>query len=119
MAELNKLNLTISSINVNSLNASTLHCANAKGFLKIEGVTGKKADIILISDCRMGGKQNVIEKMFNLTQNGSYKLYSNSTRESRGVAIAINREIIHEVVAEYRDALDENYLNLENENKKY
>ena len=110
MAELSSLNLTISSVNVNSFNVSTLHCANAKGFLKIEGITGKKADIILICDCRLGGKKDEIIKLLNLTRNGSYKLYVNSTREARGVAIAIKREIIHEIEQEFLDVQNENYL---------
>ena len=63
-----KLNLTISTLNVNSLNVSTL-----------------------------GGKVSKIKKMFNLSRNGKYKLYYNSDKESRGVAIAIKSSIFHVV----------------------
>ena len=59
-----KLNLTISTLNVNSLNVSTLGGKVSKTFVKIEGATGKKADILFLCDCRMGRKGKEIEKMF-------------------------------------------------------
>ena len=90
-----KLNLTISTLNVNSLNVSTLGGKVSKTFVKIEGATGKKADILFLCDCRMGRKGKEIEKMFNLSRNGKYKLYYNSDKESRGVAIAIKSSIFH------------------------
>jgi hypothetical protein len=49
---INKLNLVLCAINVNSLNVSTLGTHNAKTFLKIEGITGKRADVILVCDIR-------------------------------------------------------------------
>ena len=98
-----KLNLTISSLNVNSLNVSTLGGKVSKTFVKIEGATGKKADILFLCDCRMGRKGKEIEKMFNLSRNGKYKLYYNSDKESRGVAIAIKASIFHVVNNIYRD----------------
>ena len=48
-----KLNLTISTLNVNSLNVSTLGGKVSKTFVKIEGATGKKADILFLCDCRI------------------------------------------------------------------
>ena len=65
--------------------------------IKIEGATGKKADILFLCNCRMGRKGKEIEKMFNLSRNGKYKLYYNSDKESRGVAIAIKASIFHVV----------------------
>ena len=44
-------NLQITAINVNSFNMSTVHNSNAKCHLKIEGITSKSSDIILMSDC--------------------------------------------------------------------
>ena len=35
--------------------------------------------------------------MFNLSRNGKYKIYYNSDKESRGVAIAIKASIFHVV----------------------
>jgi hypothetical protein len=52
-------------------------------YLKIEGVTGKRADVILISDIRAKNKGDELKRMFGLTRNGSYKLYLNSSKESR------------------------------------
>ena len=98
-----KLNLTISTLNVNSLNVSTLGGKVSKTFVKIEGATGKKADILFLCDCRMGRKGKEIEKMFNLSRNGKYKLYYNSDKESRGVAIAIKASIFHVVNNIYKD----------------
>ena len=45
----------------------------------------------------MGQKVKELEKMMQITRNGKYKLYSNSTRESRGVAIAVKSTLFHEV----------------------
>ena len=102
-------NLTILSVNINSFNMSTLGGENNKTYLKIEGITGKKSDIIFIVDTRMGKKVKEIEKMMQLNKNGKYKLYSNSTKESRGVAIAIKSSIFHEVYETVKD-INENFL---------
>ena len=83
--------LTISAINMNSFNVSTLGGDSIKTFKKIEGITAKKSNIILIMDTRMGLKVKEVEKMMQITKNGNFKLYTNSTRESRGVAIAIQK----------------------------
>ena len=37
-----ELNMTISAVNINSFNISTLGGESNKTFLKIEGITGKK-----------------------------------------------------------------------------
>jgi exonuclease III len=108
-----KLDLTVSAINVNSMNVSTMSNRNAKTYLKIEGITGKKADIILPSDIRAGNKGTDLIKLMGLTRNGSYKLYLNSTRESRGVGIAIKRNIAHEIKNRYDGRGDENVLLLD------
>jgi exonuclease III len=108
-----KIDLTVSAINVNSMNVSTMSNRNAKMYLKIEGVTGKKADIILLSDIRAGNKGTDLIKLMGLTRNGSYKLYLNSTRESRGVGIAIKRNIAHEIKNRYDGRGDENVLLLD------
>jgi len=112
--------LNITSINVNSFNVSTLSAKYSKIYTKIEGVTSKKSDIIFLCDCRMGAKKAEIERMFRITRNGSYKLYSNSNKDSRGVAIAIRSDIFHEVENALLDR-DENYifLQISIKNKKY
>jgi exonuclease III len=86
---------------------------NAKTYLKIEGITGKKADIILISDIRAGCKGDDLTKLMGLTRNGSYKLYLNSTMDSRGVGIAIKRNIGHEIKTRYDGRGDENIILLD------
>ena len=57
----------------------------------------------------MGSKLKEVEKMMQLTKNGKYKLYANSSKESRGVAIAIKGTIFHEVYETQKDP-NENYL---------
>ena len=79
-----ELNRNISTVNVNSFNVFTMGGKVSKTFVKIEGVTGKKADILFLCDCRMGRKAKEVEKMFNLSRNGKYKMYINSNTESRG-----------------------------------
>jgi hypothetical protein len=48
-----------------------------------------------------------------LTRNGSYKLYLNSTKDSRGVGIAIKRCIFNEIISTTLDNVNENYLILD------
>ena len=62
-----ELNLNISTLNVNSFNVSTMGGKVSKTFVKIEGVTGKKADILFMCDCRMGRKAKEVEQMFKLS----------------------------------------------------
>ena len=109
--------LKISTINVNTFNVSSLGTRNAKTYLKIEGVTGKKADIIFLCDVRAGDKGKELEKLFRLTRNGNYVLYLNSTKNSRGVGIAIKRKIAHDVKNTVLDRRTENYLLLDIELK--
>jgi exonuclease III len=86
---------------------------NAKTYLKVEGITGKGTDVILISDVRASNKGNDIIRLMGLTRNGSYKLYLNSNRESRGVGIAIKRKISHEIKNRYEGRGDNNLLMLD------
>ena len=102
--------LSFSAINVNSFNMSTAHCSNAKCFLKVEGITSKHHDVIFVSDCRLGCQGKKLSELFSVCKNGAYKLYTNSTKENRGVAIAIRSAVNHEIIAEYRDVVNENYL---------
>ncbi len=113
MNSCSKLNLTVTAINVNSMNVSTMNSRNAKTLLKIEAVTGKKSDVILLSDVRAKDKGDELKRLFGLTRNGSYKLYLNSTKESRGVGIAIKRNIFHEIISTTVDNVNENYLILD------
>jgi exonuclease III len=92
------------------MNVSTMGNRNAKTYLKIEGITGKKPDVILLSDVRASNKGSDITKLMGLTRNGSYKLYLNSTRESRGVGIAIKRNIMHDIKNRYEGRDDNNLL---------
>jgi exonuclease III len=109
----NFIELSVSAINCNSMNVSTLGKRNAKTYLKIEGITGKKPDVILISDIRAKDKGDELVKLMGLTWNGSYKLYLNSSKESRGVGIAIKRNIQHEIKNRYIGRGDENVLLLD------
>jgi exonuclease III len=111
------IDLTVSAVNCNSMNISTLGKRNAKTYLKIEGITGKKTDIILISDIRAKDKGDELTKMMGLTRNGSYKLYLNSGKESRGVGIAIKRCIQHDIKDRYIGRGDDNLLMLDIEIK--
>ncbi len=115
--DLNNLFLRLSTINVNSMNVSTLGTRNAKTYLKIEGVTGKKPDVIFLCDIRANNRGEDLEKLFRMTRNGNYCLYLNSTKNSRGVGIAVRRAIAHEVKKIVRDVRNENYILLDIELK--
>jgi ABC-type Fe3+-hydroxamate transport system substrate-binding protein len=59
--------LTISAINVNSLNVSTMGTKNSKTLLKVEGITAKRPDVILLTDVRTKDKLDELVKLFRLT----------------------------------------------------
>ena len=81
--------LSISAQNCNSLNVSTIKNQD----LKISALAGYKSDIILLSDVRLNGKDQMINAKIRLW----YKMYFNSTKNSRGVAILISNQVEHEV----------------------
>jgi len=62
-----------------------------------------------MSDCRLKNKEVDVSRMLGLNRNCSYKLYCNSNKESRGVCVAIRRNINHEVLESYK-SLDQNVL---------
>jgi exonuclease III len=103
--------LSITAINVNSMNISTIGSAHSKTLLKVEGVTMKKSDIILLSDVKDRGDELV--RLFRLTQNGCYNLILHSKKESRGVGVAIKRSIAHEIKRVVTDGNDENLILLD------
>ena len=108
---INKLRLSFGVINVNSMNVSTLGTRNSKSFIKVEGVTSFKHDVLFLCDVRLKDKELEIKRLFGLNKNESYKLYVNSSNESRGVAIAIKRKIAHEVQDTF-NSVDQNIVML-------
>ncbi len=87
--------------NCNSLNVTSIKNQD----IKISAIVNYGTDIILLSDTRMNGKDRILSEKFRL----KYKMYANSTRNSRGVAVLISNNIHHEVLETIKD-LDENYL---------
>jgi exonuclease III len=117
MNDFRNFNLRVSAINVNTMNKSTVGTRNAKIYLKIEGVTGKRPNVIFMSDVRASDKIKEIENLFRVTRNGNYVTYFNSSRSARGVGIAIKRKISHKILQIRRDEADENYILLDVEIK--
>jgi exonuclease III len=115
MIDFRNFNLRVSAINVNTMNVSTIGTRNAKIYLKIEGITGKRPDIIFMSDVRAANKVKDIEELFRVTKNGNYVTYFNSSKSARG--IAIRRKISHKVNQIRKDEMDENYILLDVEIK--
>jgi hypothetical protein len=93
MNDFRNFNLRVSAINVNTMNVSTIGTRNAKIHIKIEGITGKRPDIIFMSDVRAANSVKDIEGLFRVTKNGNYVTYFNSSKSARGVGIAIRRKI--------------------------
>ena len=97
------------SINVNSLNVSTLGGRQCKTLLKIEGITIFKKEVLMLCDVRLGKHEAEISRFFALNRNCSYKTYWNSDREVRGVGIAIKRNIAQQIIDIYRSE-DQNII---------
>jgi exonuclease III len=87
--------------NCNSLNVTSIKNQD----IKISAVTNYGTDLILLSDTRMNGKDKILSEKFRLR----YKVYANSTRNSRGVAVLISNNIHHEVLETIKDP-QENYI---------
>jgi exonuclease III len=88
--------ITISSINVNSLNMS--HANQPMQLRKVFGILKLNADIFFIQDVRISNRNLVSAKddLVRLFQNnvyGSYSLLLNSSKNKRGVGILINNNL--------------------------
>jgi hypothetical protein len=104
------VNLSISAINVNTLNISTYKEGACKTVEKLVAVTKRGSDVILMSDCRMGRGIEKVKRILLLGKRTSYDLYSNSTKGDRGVCIAISRARNVEVIEVIKDTVTENYI---------
>jgi hypothetical protein len=101
--ESNLLNLSLSAINVNTLNISTYKDGPCKTMEKLMAIMKRGSDVIIMTDCRLGKGIEKIRKIMLLGKNNSYNLYANSTRGERGVCIAISRNRNVEIMEEVRD----------------
>lgn len=104
------IGLSISAINVNTLNVSSFKESGCKSIEKLVSIMQRGSDVILMSDCRLGKGIEKIRRVMQLGKETSYDLYANSTRGERGVCIAISRERDVEIIEEVRDTVSENYL---------
>jgi hypothetical protein len=84
------LGISVAAQNCNSLNVSSIKNQD----LKLSALINYKTDIILLSDIRLNGKHDTVLSKLNLW----YKVYFNSTRNSRGVAVLISNQVEHSVL---------------------
>ena len=94
---------------MNSFNTSTIGGRFSKTYLKVEGVTFPKKDVLFLCDCRLGRHEQEITKLFGLNRNCSYKTYWNSNNDARGVGVAIKRNIVHTISEMYKSE-DQNVI---------
>jgi exonuclease III len=112
-------NLTLSSINCNSLNLSDVSKVNQNR--KLLAISKLRTDVILLSDIRLSNKNKVscsksIEECFRTNPFGNYMFFHNSTQNKRGVGILISNKLGAKCVNR-KDDPEENYLLLEIELK--
>ena len=107
--------IKILSANVNSLNLSN---NNEKLNEKVVALSQEGADIILLQDVRASDKKYIIENKFMCTKGGNFAVYTNSSKDSRGVTTLI-RNSSGITVKEIIDSTDENYsiIKLEKQDK--
>jgi len=100
--------LTFAAQNCNSLNMST-NCP--KQFKKINAITTLNCSVIFLSDIRLNNSECIpdIERIFLSGSNNSYKLYFNSTGNSRGVGILISTKLDYVINSTFKDE-EENIL---------
>ncbi len=90
------LGISIAAQNCNSLNVVS---SIKNQDLKISAITGYQSDIIFLSDVRFNGRDKIVcDKL-----SAWYSVIFNSTKNSRGVAILINRRLRHEILETLRD----------------
>jgi exonuclease III len=88
--------ISVAAQNCNSLNVVS---SIKNQDLKISAITGYQSDIIFLSDVRFNGReQAVCDKL-----KPWYNIIYNSTKNSRGVAILIRKQLEHEVLETIRD----------------
>jgi exonuclease III len=74
------------------------HSTNQNQRLKIESITSLNADILLLSDLRLGNKNNTsckgdISNLFLVNSTASYQFIANSTQNKRGVGILVKKSL--------------------------
>jgi hypothetical protein len=104
--------ISFASQNCNSLNMTNSTAQNQR--LKIEAISSLSADIIFLSDIRLGNKnlttsKGEISKLFLVNNHKSYDFITNSTRNKRGVGVLFSRGLNYRVLNSEADP-DENFL---------
>jgi exonuclease III len=105
------------SFDIQNCNSFNLTGISSNLDLKIAAITTNGADVIFLSDTRLVSSQGVSasQRLKNCLRDCSikkYELFSNSTMNSRGVAVLVSTEKKFSVTNVYRDN-DENYLILD------
>ena len=88
--------ITMSSINCNSLNMSAMSSFHQRQ--KIHAISKLNTDIIFLSDIRLGNvsdgvKVTELERLLLLNPLAGYKILHNSKKSSRGVGILIKHDL--------------------------
>ena len=85
-----RLDISFVSQNCNSLNVATIKNQD----LKISAIMNYKSDVVFLSDVRLNGKDHIITDKVRL----GYNVYHNSSKNSRGVAVLISKQVEHEIL---------------------
>jgi hypothetical protein len=90
------------------------HSTSQNQRIKIGAITGMRTDVIFLSDTRLGNRnltsaKSEISNLFLVNSNRSYKLYTNSTKNSRGVGILIAADLNFTIESTILDP-GENYI---------
>jgi exonuclease III len=104
------LSISFAIQNCNSLNVST---SCEKQLKKVSSILLLNTTFIFLCDLRLGSGQSSdeIKKNFACNKIKNYDFFHNSTRNSRGVGILIDKNFNCEILDEFRDA-NENILGL-------
>ncbi len=84
------LGISVAAQNCNSLNVSSIKNQD----LKLSSIINYKTDVVLLSDIRLNGKHSTIMNKLGLW----YTVYYNSSKNSKGVAVLISKQVEHSVV---------------------
>jgi exonuclease III len=88
--------ISIAAQNCNSLNVVS---SIKNQDLKISALCGYNADIILLSDVRLNGRERIITDKLRM----SYTMYHNSSSNKRGVAVLFRNSLDYEILEQVAD----------------
>ena len=101
---------TLGDLRIAQINTNSLNCTDpAKMKVKLISIINLNADITVLNDIRLCDKKHLVTNFLRNTEKGNFDFYANSSKNSRGVGLIVNKKANLEVSILYEDE-NENVL---------